>query len=145
GTLTVRGCPKDAPTDLDGALAAGADWWPLGVARQLDDAILMARSNHLDIGTIVVKTTGDADATVAMDHFLSANLDHWFVREVVGLLRRTLARLDVTSRSLFAIIDKGSCFAGTLYELALAADRIYMLDADEPPSIRLSKMNFGPY
>lgn len=147
-TITVRGCPADAARDIEGALAAGADWWPLALGRELDDAILTLRSNELEIGTFVFKTEGAPDAVLAMDSFLFENTDHWFVREVVGLLRRTLARLEVTSRSMFALIEPGSCFAGTLYELALAADRAYMLDLPEeegtPAHVSLSALNFGP-
>jgi len=148
-TLTVRACPPDAATDVAGALREGAAWWPLAMARELDDAILMLRTNELEIGVIAFRTQGDAAAQVRMDDFLAASQDHWFVRETVGMLRRTLARLDVTSRSLVALIDEGSCFVGTLYELALAADRIYMLDLpddpDKAPGITLSAMNFAGY
>jgi benzoyl-CoA-dihydrodiol lyase len=148
-TLTVKACPMDAPTDVDGALKAGSSWWPLQMARELDDAILMLRTNDLDIGTWLLKTAGDGAGTLRMDAFLAASKDHWFVRETVGLIRRTLARLDVTSRSLLAIIDENSAFTGTLYELALAADRSYMLDLpdapEDAPKIALSAMNFGAY
>src|SRR5206468_6501556 len=106
-------------------------WWPLRVARELDDAILLLRTNHLDIGTWLIETRGDADRVLAVDDSLQRFGEHWFVREVVGMLRRTLARLEVSSRTLFALIDQGSCFAGTLFELALAADRSYMLAAGE--------------
>src|SRR5690606_10963170 len=135
--------------DVDGALKAGSSWWPLQMARELDDAILMLRTNDLDIGTWLLKTAGDGAGTLRMDAFLAASKDHWFVRETVGLIRRTLARLDVTSRSLLAIIDENSAFTGTLYELALAADRSYMLDLpdapEDAPKIALSAMNFGAY
>jgi benzoyl-CoA-dihydrodiol lyase len=115
------------------------------MARELDDAILMLRTNELDIGTWVLKTRGNAQAVLDCDATLQALQSDWLVRETLGMLRRTLARLDVTSRSLFAVVDNESCFAGTLFELALAADRIYMLDADGGPRIVLSEMNFGPY
>ena len=117
------------------------------MARELDDAILMLRTNDLHIGTWVVQTRGDASAVLESDKVLLTHRNDWFVREVLGMLRRTLARLDVTSRSLFAIIDKDSCFAGTLFELALAADRSYMLDikGTDGPRIALSELNFGPY
>jgi benzoyl-CoA-dihydrodiol lyase len=117
------------------------------MARELDDAILMLRTNDLDIGTWVLETRGSADAVLECERALRDLERDWFVRETVGMLRRTLARLDVTSRSLFAIIDAESCFAGTLFELALAADRIYMLDtgSGRGPHITLSEMNFGPY
>ena len=119
------------------------------MARELDDAILMLRTNNEEIGTFVLKTHGQIDAVLKADSLLVKYQDDWFVREVVGMIRRTLARLDVSSRSLFALVEEGSCFAGTLYELALAADRIYMLDIAEedgnPPHIALSTMNFGSY
>ncbi len=130
-------------------LAAGAAWWPLAMARELDDAILLLRTNELDIGTWILKTAGDAAHVLAADATLARHRAHWFVRETIGMLRRTLARLDVTSRTLFALIEPGSCFAGTLLELALAADRSYMLalpdDEAAAPKIALSALNFGAY
>lgn len=146
-TLTVRAPGEAQPTDAAGIEAAGVQWWPLQMARELDDAILHLRTNELDIGTWILKTEGDAQAVLDVDATLAAQRSHWLVRETIGLLRRTLARLDVSSRSLFALIDEGSCFAGTLAELALAADRTYMLtlpDApDSAPTLALSEMNFG--
>ena len=97
------------------------------LARELEDAILSMRTNELDIGVWLIKTTGDAASVLAMDATLLAHQKHWLVRETIGLLRRTLSRLDVSSRSLFALIEPGSCFAGTLLELALACDRSYQL------------------
>jgi benzoyl-CoA-dihydrodiol lyase len=118
------------------------------MARELDDAILHLRTNEIDIGTWLLKTAGDAKAVLACDDVLMAHQSHWLVRETLGLLRRTLARIDVSSRSLFALIDEASCFAGSLAELAFAADRTYMLalpDAPEAaPHLQLSAMNFGP-
>jgi benzoyl-CoA-dihydrodiol lyase len=152
--ITVSGPTQLQPTDPDTIYAAGASWWPLAMARELDDAILMLRTNEPDIGLWILKTRGDADAVVAVDATLRSHDTDWLVRETVGLLRRALARLDVSSRTLFAVIDEGSCFAGTLLELALAADRSYMLllPDDEPvgndvkaPRIALSEMNFGAY
>ena len=146
-TLTVTAPEKAAETTLDQVLAAGASWWPLQVARELDDAILSLRTNELDLGLWIIKTGGNTDAVLAYDEFVVANQSNWFVREVLGMMRRTLARLDVSSRSIYAIVEPGSCFAGTLLELALAADRIYMLDTQEgavPCYLRLSEMNFGP-
>jgi len=147
-TLTVT-APMVAPQSGLGAIhAAGADWWPLKFARELDDAILTLRTTDLEIGTWVLKTRGPAANILAMDAVLQAQDADWLVRETIGLLRRTLARLDVTSRSLIAVIDEGSCFAGTLLELALAADRSYMLDladGDGSPAIELSPQNFGAY
>ncbi|OGA28032.1 MAG: benzoyl-CoA-dihydrodiol lyase [Betaproteobacteria bacterium RIFCSPLOWO2_02_FULL_65_24] len=148
-TITVSGPKAAQAADVNGILAAGAAWWPLAMARELDDAILMLRTNELEAGTWQLKTRGDIDAVLAVDKALKANENHWFVKEVIGLLRRTLARFDVTSRTLYAIIDRGSCFAGTLLEIALSADRSYMLalpDAqDEAPCIALSDLNFGAY
>ncbi|MEP7183610.1 MAG: 2,3-epoxybenzoyl-CoA dihydrolase [Betaproteobacteria bacterium] len=148
-TITVS-APKSAPpADVARIIAEGAAWWPLAMARELDDAILLLRTNELDIGTWVLKTAGDAAHVLAADASLERHAAHWFVRETTGMLRRTLARLDVTSRTLYALIEPGSCFAGTLLELALAADRSYMLalpdDAERAPKIVLSAMNFGPY
>jgi benzoyl-CoA-dihydrodiol lyase len=113
------------------------------MARELDDAILMLRTNQIDIGTWLLKTQGDAEAVLAVDAALDRHRAHWFVRETIGMLRRTLARLDVSSRTLFALIEPGSCFAGTLFELALAADRSYM--AAEGTALALSPLNFGTY
>ena len=144
-TLTVHGPQTPQPKELQAIHALGAKWWPLAMARELDDAILMLRTNDLEIGTWVLKTRGDANAVLECDATLQSLRGDWFVRETLGMLRRTLARLDVTSRSLFAVVDPESCFAGTLFELALAADRIYMLDAEGGPRIVLSEMNFGPY
>ena len=146
-TLTVR-APKAVPMQsIESVLAAGASWWPLQMARELDDAILTLRTSELDLGLWIIKTTGNPDAVLAADEFVLSNQDNWFVREVLGMMRRTFARLDVSSRSLYAIIEPGSCFAGTLFELALAADRIYMRDsqdAENVASVVLSRMNFGP-
>jgi benzoyl-CoA-dihydrodiol lyase len=144
-TITVRAPDAGEPDDLAGILARGAAWWPLAMARELDDAILMLRTNNLASGTIVLRTAGDAGRVLACDAALLAHRDNWFVRETLGMLRRTLARLDVSSRSLFAVIDEGSCFAGTLLELAFAADRSYMLEAEDGPAVALSEMNFGPF
>jgi benzoyl-CoA-dihydrodiol lyase len=146
-TFTVKAPAGTQPDDIAGIEAAGAAWWPLAMARQLDDAILSMRTNELDIGTWLLKTEGDAAAVLAMDAVLLQHQSHWFVRETVGAIRRTFARLDVSSRSLFALIEPGSCFAGTLAELAFAADRAYMLalpdDAARAPRLALSEMNFG--
>jgi benzoyl-CoA-dihydrodiol lyase len=145
-TLTVR-APKSLTEDsLEKAIAAGASWWPLQMARELDDAILTLRASELGLGLWIVKTTGNADAVLAIDEFILNHQDNWFVREVLGMMRRTFARIDVTSRSIYAIIEPGSCFAGTLLELALAADRVYMRDTEETEgaaTLALSKMNFG--
>src|SRR5438105_2302627 len=146
-TFTVKAPTGPQPTDTAGIEAAAASWWPLAMARQLDDAILSMRTNELDIGTWLLKTEGDAAAVLATDATLLKHQGHWLVRETIGALRRTLARLDVSSRSLFALIEPGSCFAGTLAEIAFAADRAYMLalpdDAVRAPRLTLSEMNFG--
>ena len=146
-TITVKAPAKDQPSDIAGIEAAGVHWWPLQMGRELDDAILHLRTNETDIGTWLLKTEGDAAKVLACDKTLVAHQSHWLVREVTGLLRRTFARIDVSSRSLFSLIDEGSCFAGTLAELAFAADRSYMLALpDTPkaaPQLTLSEMNFG--
>jgi benzoyl-CoA-dihydrodiol lyase len=148
-TITVSAPLLPQPEDLDAILALGASWWPLAMARELDDAILLLRTNELEIGTWLLKTKGDATLALAVDATLRRNESNWFVRETIGMLRRTMARLDVTSRTLYALIEPGSCFAGTLCELALAADRSYMLALPEneagAPQLSLSATNFGVY
>ncbi len=145
-TLTIR-APETVPQyTIESALGAGASWWPLQMARELDDAILTLRTNELDLGLWILKATGNPDAVLASDEFLLNHQNNWFVREVLGMMRRTFARIDVSSRSLYAIVEPGSCFAGTLFELALAADRIYMRDSQDGEnvaSVVLSRMNFG--
>jgi benzoyl-CoA-dihydrodiol lyase len=129
--------------------SAASNWYPFVLARELDDAILQMRTNELDIGTWILKTEGDAAKVLAMDAALMANKDHWFVRETIGMLRRTFSRIDVSSRSLFALIEPGSCFAGTFLELSLACDRAYHLalpdDEAKAPKITVSDVNFGLY
>ena len=148
-TFTVKAPTSAQPTDIAGILAAGAQWWPLQMVRELDDAILHMRTNELDIGTWLLKAVGDAKAVLASDATLLNHKDHWFVRETIGHLRRTLARLDVSSRSIFAIVEQGTCFVGTLAELAFCADRTYMLalpdDEANAPKIQLNEFNFGFY
>ncbi|NIF77629.1 benzoyl-CoA-dihydrodiol lyase [Paraburkholderia sp. Cy-641] len=148
-TFTARAPQEVQPADLDAIVAAGANWWPLQFARELDDAILSMRTNELGIGTWVFRTEGDARNLLAVDATLLQHRDHWFVRETIGLLRRTFARIDVSSRSLFTLIESGSCFAGTFAEFAFAADRTYMAalpaNEDEEPAITLSEVNFGLY
>ena len=147
-TWTVRAPQSAVAQDIDAIQDQGAAWWPLQMARELDDAILHMRANELEIGTWIFKTRGDPALVLAVDDTLQRLADHWLVRETIGMLRRTLARLDVTSRSLFAQIEEGSCFVGTLFELALACDRSYMLDdpdAGEPVHIALTGLNFGHY
>ncbi len=148
-TITVQAPAAGEPADVAAILAKGAAWWPLAMARDLDDAILMLRTNDLEIGTWILKTAGEAKHVLACDEALERHAANWFVRETTGMLRRTLARLDVTSRSLYALVEPGSCFAGTLAELAFAADRTYLAalpDAQErEPRITLSSANFGRY
>jgi benzoyl-CoA-dihydrodiol lyase len=145
-TLTIHAPEAGDATTVEAAVAAGAQWWPLRMTRELDDAILNLRTSEADLGLWILKTAGNADAVLKMDDFILANQNNWFIREVLGMMRRTFARLDVTSRSMFALAEPGSCFAGTLLEFALAADRVYMLDTPESEgkaALTLSKMNFG--
>ncbi|MES2688394.1 MAG: 2,3-epoxybenzoyl-CoA dihydrolase [Pseudomonadota bacterium] len=146
-TITVKAPAAAIESTPEAIEAAGANWYPLKLQRELDDAILNLRTNELEVGTWVIKTTGDAGQVIRMDEVLAKLKDHWLVKETTGALRRTLARIDVTSRSLIALVDAGSCFAGTFYELALACDRIYMLDLpdspDAAPALQLSPANFG--
>jgi len=148
-TFTLRAPANVMPDSIGAITAQGAGWWPLALARELDDAMLLLRTNELDIGTWVMRTAGDPAAVLAVDATLAMHADHWLARETIGLWRRTLSRLDVSARSVFALIDRGSCFAGTLLELALAADRSYMLalpdEREAEPAIALSAQNFGAY
>jgi benzoyl-CoA-dihydrodiol lyase len=148
-TITVSAPTASVESTPEAIEAAGANWWPLRLARELDDLILNLRTNELETGTWVIQTRGDANKLMAADAVLEKHKAHWLVRETLGALRRTLARLDVTSRSLIALVDSGSCFAGTFYELALACDRIYMLDLpdspDAAPALQLNVANFGRY
>jgi benzoyl-CoA-dihydrodiol lyase len=148
-TATITVCAPEAVSQdsLEQAIASGANWWPLQMARELDDAILTLRASELDLGLWIFRTAGNPGAVLATDEFILKNQENWFVREVLGMMRRTFARIDVTSRSIYAIVDPASCFAGTLLELALAADRVYMRDTQEEgaiASMTLSGMNFGP-
>ncbi len=148
-TITVSAPVAHIESTPQAIEAAGANWWPLKLTRELDDLILNLRTNEPETGTWVIQTRGDANKVMAADAVLEQHKAHWLVRETIGALRRTLARLDVTSRSLIALVDAGSCFAGTFYELALACDRIYMLDLpdspDAAPSLQLNGANFGRY
>ena len=148
--LMIRG-PQDAPPQtLQAVHAAGAAFWPLALAREMDDAILHLRFNATDIGTWVFRSRGESDLVAASDAVLHAHADDWLVREITLYLKRTLKRLEVSSRSLIALVEPGSCFTGSLFEWVLAADRSYMLegtfeDVDCPPAtVRLSSLNFGP-
>jgi benzoyl-CoA-dihydrodiol lyase len=150
--ITVHGPEDDPPTDVPGIAACGADFWTLAVTRELDDLVLDLRTNELRLGTWLIRTLGDPRRVLAYDELLGANSGDWLVREIVLYAKRTLKRLDVTSRSLFALIEPGSCFAGTLLELALAADRTFQLDgvfedagpAAEPATVTIGAMNLGP-
>ena len=144
-TLTVNGPEQEEPSTPEEILQAGERYWFVRAFRELEDALLRLRVNEPLIGTVVVKTRGDASRVLNADAALIANQDHWLVREVIHFVKRTLKRMDLTSRSFFALIEPDSCFAGTLFELALAADRSYMLDDPQHPvSIALSAMNGGP-
>ena len=145
-TLTVRGPAGPQPETPKEIHALGDRWWPLAMARELDDAILMLRTNELELGLWQLKTEGSAEAVLASGAVMIQHRQDWLVRETIGMLRRTLGRLDVSSRSLFAIIERDSCFAGILLELALAADRSYMLaleEEGESPRVALDGLNFG--
>ena len=144
-TLTVKAPQGRQPSTPDQILAAGDRFWPLQAFRELDDAVLRLRVNESLIGMVVVKTEGDPTQVLAVDQTLTQHAGHWLVREITLLIKRTLKRIDLTARSFFALIEPGSAFAGTLFELALAADRSYMLDDPERPNtIALSPMNAGP-
>ena len=144
--LTVAAPDSTQPSTPEEFLAAGDQAWAIRAFRELDDALLRLRLNEPEIGTVVFRTTGDPEAVLAVDATLDAHKSHWLVREIVSLIRRTLKRVDLTSRSFFALIEPGNAFAGTLLELALAADRVYMLDhPDDPNTIALSVMNGGAY
>jgi benzoyl-CoA-dihydrodiol lyase len=145
-TLTIAGPAEEEPKSPEGMVAAGAGFWPLRTFRELDDALLRLRMNEPAIGTIIVKTVGDVSNVLALDAALAAHREHWFAREVIHFIKRTLKRMDLTSRSFFALVEPGSCFAGTLFELALASDRSYMLDDPERPvAVALSALNGGPF
>jgi benzoyl-CoA-dihydrodiol lyase len=148
--ITLQG-PTSLPTDLAGIHAEGADFWPLALARELDDALLHLRLNEPELGILVFRAEGDPAAVLAADALLDAHQADWLVREIRHYLKRTLKRVDLTSRSLIACIEPGSCFAGTLAELAFAADRAVMFtgsragDNRPPASLALSPLNFGAY
>jgi benzoyl-CoA-dihydrodiol lyase len=134
------------PTSAEEAHAAGGAWWPLAAFRELDDALCHLRLEYLEVGTITLHTRGDPAVIRALDGLLESGKDHWFVNEVRHLIKRVLKRLDLTARSIFAIADENSCFVGTLLELALAADRVYLLnDPDMPVHMGVTPMNGGPY
>jgi benzoyl-CoA-dihydrodiol lyase len=144
--LTISAPDGPQADTAEAIVAAGDSFWALRAFRELDDALLRLRLNEPEVGTVTVRAVGNADAVLAVDRTLDANRGHWAVREIVHFIKRTLKRMDLTSRSFFALIEPGSAFAGTLFELALASDRAYMLDdPDRPSSIALSAMNAGSY
>jgi benzoyl-CoA-dihydrodiol lyase len=150
-TISIQAPDAAPPADIDGMIAQGASFWPLQVARELDDAILHLRINELETAMLVFKSHGERAGVLACDAFLEANKTHWLVNEIRQYWKRVLKRIDVTSRTLVTLVEPGSCFVGTLAELVFAADRSYMLigsrqgDNRAPPTIELSAMNFGPY
>ncbi len=150
-TITLKGPNADAPASADDIVSQGADFWLLKLGRELDDAILHLRNNEFEIGTLVFKTVGDADRVLAYDALIEANASHWLAHEIRHFWKRVLKRIDVTSRTLVASVEPGSCFVGTLAEIVFAADRGYMLvgqmqgDNRPPAEIVLNKSNFGAY
>ena len=148
--LTIHAPDGDLPTDLESIHAAGANYWPLAMARELDDAIMHLSFNELELGTWVLRTQGEADQITIIDQTLVRHQEHWLVREIILNIKRVFKRLDLVSRSLVTLIEPGSCFAGTLLELVFAADRSYMLDGtfeggnEVPAMLRSTEMNFGP-
>ncbi len=146
-TLEIHAPEDDAPATVDEIKKQGANFWPLAVARALDDALLHLRFNEPTLGTLIIKTSGDGDRIAAYDAMLTGNRDDWLIREILLYLQRTYKRLDVTSRTTFAFVEPGSCFVGMLADLLFAVDRSYMLDGqldDRPaPTIQLSELSFG--
>jgi benzoyl-CoA-dihydrodiol lyase len=150
-TVTLHGPDKAPPTTIDEMVARGSLFWPLQLARELDDVILDIRFNELDIAVLIFKSEGDTERVVAYDRFLEVNREHWLVREIRLKWKRVLKRLDLTSRTLVALVEPGSCFAGTLAEIVLAADRSYMLSGERegdnrpPATMTLAEANFDLY
>ena len=150
-TITLRGPDAPPPASADAMVEQGAAFWPLRLARELDDAILDIRANEFDVAAILFKSSGDPAQVLAYDRFLDASKEHWLAREIRNLWKRTLKRVDLTSRSLVALIEPGSCFAGTLAELVFASDRSYMLigklagDNKPPATLALADVNFGAF
>jgi benzoyl-CoA-dihydrodiol lyase len=150
-TVAIQGPTAPPPASAEAMHAEGAQFWPLRLARELDDAILHLRLNEAETGVLVFKSQGDPAQVLAYDAFLDANKDHWLAREILNHWKRTLKRIDLTSRSLVALLEPGSCFAGTLAEIAFACDRSFMLvgtlagDNRPAATLALSKLNFGPY
>ena len=150
-TITLRGPDAPPAATADAMQGEGAQFWPLRLARELDDAILDLRVNEFDTAAIIFRSSGDGEQVLAYDRFLDANEDHWLAREIRALWKRVLKRVDMTSRSLVALVEPGSCFAGTLAELVLATDRSYMLigqregDNKPPATLALADVNLGAY
>ena len=150
-TITLRGPQAAPPASAEAMVEQGAEFWPLKLARELDDATLDIRANEFDVAAIVFKSSGDPAQVLAYDQFLDANKEHWLAREIRGFWKRVLKRVDLTSRSLVALVEPGSCFAGTLAELVFASDRSYMLigkrdgDNKPPATLALAAVNFGAY
>src|SRR5262249_1957250 len=150
-TVTLRGPDAPPPASAEAMVELGAQFWPLALARELDDAILDIRANEFDVAAIVFKSSGDPTQVLAYDEFLHANEDHWLAREIRGFWKRALKRIDLTSRSLVTLVEPGSCFAGTLAEVVFASDRSYMLigqregDNKSPAMLTLAQVNFGAY
>ncbi len=148
--ITIKGPEGEPPENAESVALQGSDFWPLAFCRELDDLILHLRANETEIGTFVFKSAGDSSLVAAYDDVLLAHQSHWLIKEITLYLKRTFKRLDVSSRSLIALIEPGSCFAGTLLEIVLNADRSFMLEGEyegidlPPPTVRLSGMNFGP-
>jgi benzoyl-CoA-dihydrodiol lyase len=145
-TVTISAPPEIGPADAASIRAAGVSWWAIRAFRELDDALCHLRFNEPEIGLILVKTSGDPDVVLGIDEVLERLRGDWLVDETRALIARVLRRLDLTAKSLFALVEPGSCFAGTLLEVALAADRSYMLDdPDRPTAIAVSAANGGAY
>jgi benzoyl-CoA-dihydrodiol lyase len=141
--LTVHAPREPQPEDIAAIQAKGCRWWPLQAFRELDDALLRLRFHYEDVNVVALRTRGDLRAVLAVDNVLAHHETHPYVRDVLLLMGRVLRRLDLTARSLFAVVDKGSAFAGSLLEIALAADRTYMLDDEDGPQVALSRLSFG--
>ena len=147
--LTIKGPSGDLPVEPESIVALGDKYWPLAVARELDDAIIHLSFNELELGTWIFRSIGGTDRVAEVDEVLIKHKDHWLVNEIIQYLKRDLKRLDLASRSLVTLVEPGSCFAGTLLELVFAADRSYMLDgifqdSSEPPAVlRITEINFG--
>lgn len=145
-TLTINAPDSVGPQSAEEVLAAGVDWWPLAAFREIEDALLHLRFNHLDIGTLTFITRGSQEVLIGVDEVIARHQDHWFVHRATHYIKRVLKRIDVTSKTLVALVDEGSAFAGTLFELVALADRSFMLDdPDAEVTVRLSSLNFGTY